>query len=519
MMINVKWNRKQAAGLAGLLVAAVVGSGLGYRTIAAGAAENEGENVQTAAPEKDADAESKRLVWEGTTQIQTENQTPVFAVDAVTMTVEEVYVTAGMTVTEGERLFKLTDESVKEALAYYEEAVTEAEEELEGAKLEFQSGVLEAEYQLADTQLEAENAQSAYDASASELWIKVEEKKQEYEETIEELQGYETAVSSGTYYLQAGIDEKQNEITMAQTAAAAAQEQLAAAQSTYDMTQMAIAADLETLKEQIATNTSQEELQILAEQITKDYTAVQTATSGLTQAQMTADTAQSTLEKANQSLESAVKEYNTNLTTANERIAELYEKAAEQQKNYEQAERDATTAMTGLKKEYEEAVLAGKYAGTEYESALAELEQAVERAEDGLNALTEEQTTLLELEDGVVCADRTGTLAAISYEAEDVLKSGVSFVSYCDTETIFISVEVPQEEIAWLTVGDEVTVAVTGSKETMCGRIASIAASATTGGSISNVTYAVVVTIDNEEGTLSSGLQALVTFELGEAKK
>ena len=190
------------------------------------------------------------------------------------------------------------------------------------------------------------------------------------------------------------------------------------------------------------------------------------------------------------------------------------------QQDYEQAERDAVTALAEAQNIYDEAVLAGKYAQTEYESALAELESAVESAQNALDSLKEEQEALLALEDGVVCADRAGTLASISYEAEDVLQKGVAFASYYVTDTIYISVEVPQEDIAKLTVGDEVDVAISGNRGgAITGEISSIATSATTGGSISNVTYAVVISIDNTEGTLSSGSSATVTFDISGEEK
>ena len=47
----------------------------------------------------------------------------------------------------------------------------------------------------------------------------------------------------------------------------------------------------------------------------------------------------------------------------------------------------------------------------------------------------------------------------------------------------------------------------------MTGTVSSIASSATTGGSVSNVTYAVIISIDNSDGRLGSGSSATVTFQ------
>ena len=45
------------------------------------------------------------------------------------------------------------------------------------------------------------------------------------------------------------------------------------------------------------------------------------------------------------------------------------------------------------------------------------------------------------------------------------------------------------------------------------GTVSSIASSATTGGGVSNVTYAVIISIDNSDGRLGSGSSATVTFQ------
>ena len=192
MRNDMKWNRKYAGIVAGVVAVALVGSGVGYQVITGATTED-----QTDKPQENTMGEAgdeNTLVEEGTTQIQTESQEPAFTVNAVTMTVEEVYVESGTTVEEGDALFKITEESMADALAYYEEAVEEAEETLQTAELEFQSGVLEAEYELQSAQLTAENAQSNYDASASNLLIQVEEKKQEYEDTVEQILDYQNKI-------------------------------------------------------------------------------------------------------------------------------------------------------------------------------------------------------------------------------------------------------------------------------------------------------------------------------------
>ena len=287
----------------------------------------------------------------------------------------------------------------------------------------------------------------------------MEEKKEAYDEAVEQISEYQTKIDNNDYYVECAIDEKKDAVDAATTALAQAQDTL-------------------------------------------------------TQAQQSADAAQSTLEQAQKEFDSAVETYNKNEEETNTKITELTDSLDDLKSDYEQAERDATTQKAELQNEYDTAVVEGKYAGSTYESTVSELESAVESAQDTLDTLKEEQTALLALENGVVTADEDGTIAAVPYEAEDTLQSGTAFALYCDTQTIMISVEVPQENIAQVGVGDEVSVMIAGNRDgAVTGTVSSIASSATTGGSVSNVTYAVIISIDNSDGRLGSGSSATVTFQ------
>ena len=490
-----KHSRKFYGILAGILTAAVAGSGVGYHVIAAsGTADQTEEDTQI--DETDGQ-EDGSFSGTGTTQVKTESQLPDFSVNAVTMMVEEVYVEAGSTVAEGDALFKIDDESMADAKAYYEDAISDAETALQSAKIDFESGVLEAESELSSTKLAADTAQDTYDAAVSEL-----------------ISDYQDAIDNGTYYTQVGINEKQSAVDAAQAALTEKQTQLSDAQSSSQAAKNAYAADMANMKTQIEAGASYTDLAALADQLAADYTAVQEAADALSQSQTEAESANSALQLANQTFQKAVEEYNTKVTEANEKIAELTDELEELSDACDEAERNETTAQPALLQQYEEAVLEGKYADTEYEASLETLQSAVDEAQDTLDELKEQQSALLAIEDGVVCADRDGTLASVTYEAGDTLIKNTAFASYYDLDTILISVEVSQNDIAKLAVGDTVQVQISGSRMgAIDGTVYSIASEKTSGGSMSNVTYAVIVAVDNTDGTLTTGVQATVKFE------
>ena len=502
-----KHSKKFYGILAGILTAAVAGSGVGYHVIAAsGTADQTAEDTQI--DETDGQ-EDGSFSGTGTTQVKTESQLPDFSVNAVTIMVKEVYVEAGSTVAEGDALFKIDDESMADAKAYYEDAISDAETALQSAKIDFESGVLEAESELSSTKLAADTAQDTYDAAVSELSVKTSDAQEAYDEAVEEISDYQDAIDNGTYYTQVGINEKQSAVDAAQAALTEKQTQLS---------EDAYAADMANMKTQIEAGASYTDLAALADQLAADYTAVQEAADALSQSQTEAESANSALQLANQTFQKAVEEYNTKVTEANEKIAELTDELEELSDACDEAERNETTAQPALLQQYEEAVVEGKYADTEYEASLETLQSAVDEAQDTLDELKEQQSALLEIEDGVVCADRDGTLASVTYEAGDTLIKNTAFASYYDLDTILISVEVSQNDIAKLAVGDTVQVQISGSRMGVIdGTVYSIASEKTSGGSMSNVTYAVIVAVDNTDGTLSTGSQATVTFETEEA--
>lgn len=514
---------KRIRAAAAVMASVLACVGIGYQAVAADAEGAKAETTDAGNAGKasqKAGETGKGFSEEGSTQMPTGNQYAAFSVEAVTVTVEEVYIQAGSVVEEGDPLFKLTDESVADAVAYYEEAVADAGDALSAAQLAFESGVLAAESDLTGTLLAADGAGVSYEASVSNLAISVTEAEQEYSDTVAEIWDYQDAIDNGTYYVQAGIDEKQSAVDNARASLAAAQETLAAAQGTDEAAKATFAADLENLKAQIAAGASYEELAALTEQTAADYAAVQAASEALTQSRDAASASESEVQRAAQSQESAVKEYNSKVEAANQKITELTERLEELEEKCAQAKREAALRQPELEKQYEEAVLEGKYANTTYEATLARLQSAVDEAEEKLLALEEEQSALLELEDGIICADRAGTVASVTYGAKDVLYEDAALVSYYDTDTILISLEVSQENIGELAVGDTVEVMIAGNRNGTCeGEISSIATEKTGGQSLSNVTYTVLIAVDNTDGSLSAGASATVWFDSGKEEE
>ena len=152
-------------------------------------AQTDSDSTENSVKNQDTDQQESAdgsFSEEGTTQIGTVSQMPEFTVNAVTMTVEEVYVSSGDTVSKGDALFKLTDESMEAVKSYYEDAISDAENTLKTAEADLASGKLSAESTKQDANLTAQTAADNYQAQVDALDAAVEEKKEAYDEAVKE---------------------------------------------------------------------------------------------------------------------------------------------------------------------------------------------------------------------------------------------------------------------------------------------------------------------------------------------
>lgn len=503
--------KKFMSVIACMALVIVLGSSAGIQMIKANTSEAESyaDEVQ-----ETAEASVTSFTEEGTTTMGTISQMPEFALNRALMYVEEVYVAAGSTVAEGDALFKIADESMEDAKAYYAKAIATAEDRLKEAQVAYESGKLDASYVKLDAETTAANAAAKLETALAELDADIEEKYEKWQDTAYLIAAYNDNFYNNIYYTNSGILEKDTAVNTAQTTYNEAQAAYEAAGTTYETAKQAFDTAVEELAA-VAAGTSESSISL--EEAANAVVASYSTLSTVEPLYNTVTHASRELQQAKQALEQAKSNYEKTVEQAEKSLEQLEGSVDALQENYESAAREAETKSLELQKEYDTAVLEGEYAQTTYNETVENLKAAVDNAKKTLTDLQEEQAALLALEDGVVCANQAGILASVSYDADDVLFSGTTFVTYYDISTLTISVEVEQENIAKIAVGDEVSVAVSGSRRgSVTGTVASIASSATTGRSVSDVTYAVVIAIENENNMLSAGSSATVTFEFGE---
>lgn len=163
---------------------------------------------------------------------------------------------------------------------------------------------------------------------------------------------------------------------------------------------------------------------------------------------------------------------------------------------------------------YDSAILNGSMASDVYAYSLQSLEREIETAQEELEDLNEKLTDFNAFagEDGIVCAENDGMITMVYYEAGDTLQEESRLITYVMEDSYVLSVDVSEEDIPWVHVGDEVTIVFTAYPDDVYfGRVEEIMTSETSEGTVM-VSYPVTVRVEGDTSKLYGGMTGDVTF-------
>ena len=189
-------------------------------------------------------------------------------------------------------------------------------------------------------------------------------------------------------------------------------------------------------------------------------------------------------------------------------IGQLEDAGTTVEEQYAELIRNQDASKLQIQYTYDSAVIDGKLAEITYRQEVQEWEETLADAESEKETLEAGKAVLDSFTDGIVTADRSGTISSVSFEAGDLLESGVPVVSYYDTDQAEVEIE----------VGDTAEVELPGAG-TVSGTVTEKSPEAESGTSRTAVSYLVTVSMDNENGRISQGLSASVTIADGEGSQ
>lgn len=404
--------------------------------------------------------------------------------------IEEVYAVSGEEVTAGDKILKLTEESVAEARKELERALEDAELAYRTGAIEYEQNLITAEYTRDSAILTGQQAKEVYDETVASLQSAVTRAEEELQDAEDDIAEYESYVNDGSYKSYFKVDEYQ---------------------AIYD----------ENLK---ALTDKMDEWGISWSQVTGGGGSVQIGggaganmqSGGTSNASILASL-YSILEQNLKDLEEAEDKYEDALTNAAFELQTLQLKLSSLQQAVTEAKEDYEIQLAQAKLTYETSQSGAERAESDYNTT-------VEKAKSDLAALkstyedAKENLELFEssVGDGYFYASEDGTILRIMVRAEQALTSDAVVFVYSNPKELTVTVSVDQSDIAKLIVGDSAYVqSSAGSGYT--GVITAIDP-VSSSDSRTSVIYSVTVQInvEDEEDSLSANESVTVVFGMTE---
>lgn len=362
--------------------------------------------------------------------------------------IEEIYAASGQRVTEGEELLKFTEDSVEAVRALLQNAVVEAQADYAEAESTYELSLLEAQ-----TDYDTQKISASYAAS------------------IRNTSG--TSVTNNVASLQVQLEQKQANTASLQEKLTQAQEDYQDALETYEA--------------------AKEGYEGAGTDNTVNFMTIQ---NGYLSARTKYQQAKSALTQAE-----------TAVTDNENAIAELTNQlaAAQAKQKIDKLDTEET---------YQEAVITGQNAQTTYNATVEDLKETLQEAEETKEKREEQLQAFEDFvgSDGILYATEDGVITEVSYEAGDRLTTTGVLFSYATSDDMRISVDVTQEDIVDLQVGDAVDITFTAYPEdSYTGSILSINTTATSDYS-NTVSYTVEISVEGELEQLYGGMTADVIF-------
>ena len=419
-----------------------------------------------------------------------------FDVENLTAELEigEVYAVSGEEVTAGDKILKLTEDSVEEARKELERALEDAELAYRTGAIEYEQDLITAEYTRDSAILTGQQAKEVYDETVASLQSAVTRAEEELQDAEDDIAEYESYVNDGSYKSYFRVDEYQ---------------------AIYD----------ENLK---ALTDKMDEWGISWSQVTGSgggSTQLSVDVSGNNAQPQSGGTSNasilaslySILEQNLKDLEEAEDKYEDALTNAAFELQTLQLKLSSLQQAVTEAKEDYEIQLAQAKLTYETSLSGAERAESDYNTT-------VEKAKSDLAALkstyedAKENLELFEssVGDGYFYASEDGTILRTMVRAEQALTSDAVVFVYSNPKELTVTVSVDQSDITKLTVGDSAYVqSSAGSGYT--GVITAIDP-VSSSSSRTSVTYSVTVQInvEDEEDSLSANESVTVVFGMTE---
>ena len=215
------------------------------------------------------------------------------------------------------------------------------------------------------------------------------------------------------------------------------------------------------------------------------------------------------------SLQSQISDLNTQIAscTDEKQLSQLNTQLDSLKSQLSSAEGSRAADELAAKQTYEESVMYYENAEDLYNVSVsgvgtssAEAQEAVDTAKADLEAFE------AYIKDGSIIAEYSGTVTGVGYSAGDTLNKDTAIASFADAESITVTVNVTEDDIAAVNIGDAVDISFLAYPDQMFEGYVSEIGSSSSSGKSSTVSYPVTVVVTTVPEKMLSGMTANVTF-------
>ena len=216
-----------------------------------------------------------------------------------------------------------------------------------------------------------------------------------------------------------------------------------------------------------------------------------------------------TLQNAKEKYESAV----SNLDKINSDIESKQEQIVDLQDDIlaEQAKKNIDNLSA--KQSYEMSLVSGSMAESIYQTTIASLQETLDSAKSDEDTSSDQ---LSDFEDfvgnGTIYAKGSGIVTDISYEISDSLVTEGTMFSYAKEDEMSITVDISQEDVININVGDAANIEFSAYPEEIYEGIITAITSTSTSESSATVSYPVTILVNGDTSKLYGGMTADITF-------
>lgn len=399
--------------------------------------------------------------------------------------VEESYLSVGDEVEAGTKVFKISEETLKEAKKELSDKVTETEIAYRQGVIDYEADLLEADSTYQKASISAAYAQTNYEKQEAEEKQKVKDLQEQVEQARELLEEYRKSEEEDYYRTYYQIDELYEEYY----------EHFQLLMSFYEKW------NIEELSGEEQTGNGGAQMTAMGNQPgsgdTEKLSVYQELDELVTQEGEEYQTALENYEKAKATAKAGLKKAESDLTDVEAQLTQA-------QTEYEQN-------LIEYKAEYDTALAENEDAELIYSTTKQSLEETLEDLKDEMEEAKENQDSFLAaLSDGCFYTEKAGTIVVNAVTDDTYLSGNTLVIAYSNPETVSITAQVDQNDIARISIGEQAYVMISeyGSYEGIVTTINPV----TQAESRTSVTYEVTVTLTGDVQGLTSNLTAYVYF-------